>query len=403
LIHFKQTNLVKIIFSTSIFRLLLLITNFGASVFLARHLSLGERGIISGVMTGVTVFSSIISSLQIERILKHGTSIYHEIKGKSQWLIMLGLFSSAWLQQRYDLNFQAYLLILCNFILTYLNALFVNSIFKFKSIFVANTLYLAYALLIFISLIGLVITKSLTVFSYLLFASLVELFILSLSLLFHRFGGRNVNILKATSTVESSKMAWYAAFLESNSVALIIFCFALFASPKLIALLTLTLSILSPFLLLLTILTPFLLNVDFKFSVLVNRHRGNSNSARNLSILLTFSAFFYSYFLFLSSNVTKFLGDQYIQLQESLVLICIVGILLVADKISMLVLRRLSEDLISLIINFFRYLSYVSLGFVCGRFTNSFGMILMGFLITSIVTCFTNILFLWVKYRRKVS
>lgn len=401
LIHFKDIYLLKSVLYTSIFRFLILIVNFSASVFLARHLSLGERGIISGVMTGITVFSSIVSSLQIERILKHGSSIYQELKGKTHWFIMLGVLSSVWLEQRYDLNHQAFLLLLCNFILIYLNALFVNSIFKFQSIVVSNILYLGYSLLIFVSVIGMVVTKSLTVASYLLFANLVELLILSTSLLFHRFGKRKTNVSIAIPAMESSKVAWYAAFLESNSVALIIFCFALFASSKFIALLTLTLSLLSPYLLLLTIVTPFFLNTDFNVGVLFNRHRGISHSARNLTILLTYFVCTYTYFLFLSCNITKFLGEQYIQLQESSALICFVGVFLVADKIGMLLLRRVSEDLISLTINVVRYLSYVFLGVTSAKLTFSFDTILLGILITSIVTFSTNVLFLFIKNRRR--
>lgn len=392
---------MKSIFSTSIFRFLLLITNFVASIFLARHLTLGERGVISGIMTGVTVLSSILSSLQIERILKHGTSVYQEVKGKTPWFLILGVFSSAWLQQRYDLEYGAFLLVLSNFVLTYVNALFVNSIFKFQSIFIANCLYLAYSFLILASLIGLVLAKSLNIVSYLLFASLIELFILCLSLLVHHFGKRDVGVLNPRITVESSKVSWFAAFLESNSVALIIFCFALLASPNFIALVTLTLSLLSPYLLLLTVFTPFLLNLDFRLGAFVNRHRGSSRLIRFILICIAVSTGSYLYFIFLSSVITKFLGEQYIQLQDSSALICLVGVFLTADKISMLLLRRFSEDLISLSINLFRYSSFVFLGFMCAKLSPPFSVILLGFLLISTLACFTSILFLGLKYRRK--
>jgi len=109
----------------------------------------------------------------------------------------------------------------------------------------------------------------------------------------------------------------------------------------------------------------------------------------------------YLYFIFLSSVTTKFLGEQYIQLQDSSALICTVGVFLSADKISMLLLRRFSEDLISLSINLFRYSSFVVLGFLCSQLSPPFNIILLGFLLISILVCFTNILFLGLKYRRK--
>ncbi len=397
----KDTQFVKSIFSTSIFRFLLLISNFGASIFLARHLSLGERGIISGIMTGVTVFSSILSSLQIERILKHGTSIYHEIEGKTLWFLLVGVSSSAWLQQRHDLDYGIYLLILFNFMLTYVNALFVNSIFKFQSIFIANCIYLAYSLLIFASLIGLVLVKSLSIFSYLLFACLIELLILISSLLVHHFCQRKTGVSKERATIESSKVSWFAAFLESNSVALIIFSFALLASSNFIALLTLTLSLLSPYLLLLSVLTPFIINLDFRLGVLVNRHRGYPRFMRLILICITVSTGSCLYYNLLSNLVTKFLGEQYIQLQDSSALICLVGVFLTADKISMLLLRRLSEDLISLCINVVRYSSFTILGLICAQLSPPFSIILLGFLLISVLACFTNILVLGRKYLRK--
>jgi len=392
---------VKSILSTLIFRFLLLITNFGAAILLARHLTLGERGVISGIITGVTVFSSILSSLQIERILKHGTSIYQEVKGTTIWVLIIGACSSAWLQQRYDLNYEVYFLVFFNFSLTYINALFVNSIFKFQSIFIANCIYFAYSFLILASLIGLVLAQSLNIFSYLLLASLIELFILCLSLLVHHLCKRHIEVLKSRVTFESSKMSWFAAFLESNSVALMIFCFSLLASPNFIALLTLTLSLLSPYLLLLTVLTPFLLNLDFRLGAFVNRHRGFSSLMRFNLVCIIFFTGSYLYFIFLSSVTTKFLGEQYIQLQDSSALICTVGVFLSADKISMLLLRRFSEDLISLSINLFRYSSFVVLGFLCSQLSPPFNIILLGFLLISILVCFTNILFLGLKYRRK--
>ena len=392
---------MKSIFSTSVFRFLVLITNFGASIFLARHLTLGERGVISGIMTGVTVFSSILSSLQIERILKHGNSIYQEVKGTTIWILIIGAFSSAWLQQRYDLNYWVFLLVFFNFGLTYINALFVNSIFKFQSIFIANCLYLAYSFLILASLIGLVLAQSLNIISYLLFACLIESFILCLSLLVHHFSKRHIEVLKSRVTIESSKVSRFAAFLESNSVALIIFCFALLASPNFIALLTLTLSLLSPYLLLLTVLAPFVLNLDFRLGAFVNRHRGSSRLMRFILICIIVFTGSYLYFIFLSSVITTFLGEQYIQLQDSSALICLVGVFLTADKISMLLLRRFSEDLISLIINLFRYSSFIVLGLMCSQLSPSFNIILLGFLLISILACFTNILFLGLKYRRK--
>jgi hypothetical protein len=153
--------------------------------------------------------------------------------------------------------------------------------------------------------------------------------------------------------------------------------------------------------LLLSILTPFLINTDFSLSALFNRHLGIYHSARNLSILLTCFICNYTYFLFLSSNITKFLGEQYIQLQDSSALICVVGLFLVADKIGMLLLRRLSEDLISLTINVVRYSSYVVLGLTSTRFRFPFETILLGISIISFITLSSSILLLFVKNRRR--
>lgn len=352
-------------------------------------------------MTGITVFSSVLSSIQIERILKHGTSIYQEVKGTTIWIWIIGSISTVWLQQRYELKYGALFLIFINFGLTYINALFVNSIFKYQSIFIANCLYLTYSFLILANVIGLALAKSLNVFSYLLSASLIEVVILFLSLLFHHFGKRHVEELNSIVTIQSSKVSWLAAFLESNTIALVIFCFSLMASPKSIALLTLTFSVLSPYLLLLTILTPFFLNLDFKLGAFVNRQRGSAELMRIILIFMTVLTGSYLYFLLLSRVITTFLGEQYIQLQDSSALICIVGVLLTADKILMLLLRRFSKDLISLSINLFRYLGFIVLGLMSSQLYLSFNMILFGFLLISIIAGFTNILFLGLKYRRK--